>query len=300
MREFGGVPFVYVPEGDFLMGSTDEQLDQAVALCQQYTDACARDLFTIEQPAHFVNLDAYWIMQTEVSNALWRRFMDAGGYAREDYWSTDGWTWRSSNDITQPDCWDDSDLNQDAQPVVCVSWYEAEAFANWLSAEAGRQIRLPTEAEWEKAARGTDGRVFPWGDNWDATRANYCDTNCPDDLHDKSGDDGYALSAPVGSYSDGISPFGVLDMAGNVWEWVQDWYAADAYQTSPAANPAGPDSGDRRVSAWRGVVRQPAQHACSRPYQFWCRQSQRGVGVAIVMHLGNSTSDVPGSNELTF
>lgn len=253
VREFGGVPFVFVPAGSFLMGSTDEQVDRAIALCTQTSNDCGRAHFADEQPAHIVDLNDYWIMQTEVTNAEWRRFMAAGGYGQQDYWSDAGWAWRSANAVTQPDCWGDSDLNADAQPVVCVSWYEAEAFANWLSAEAARPIRLPTEAEWEKAARGADGRIFPWGDEWDPALANYCDANCVDDARDANGNDGTALTAAVGSYPGGLSPNGALDMAGNVWEWVADWYAVDAYQNAPPADPAGPSSGTRRVvrgGAW--------------------------------------------------
>jgi formylglycine-generating enzyme required for sulfatase activity len=186
-------------------------------------------------------------MQTEVTNALWRRFLDADGYGQQRYWTKKGWMWRSENDVTQPRCWDIADWNLDEQPVVCVVWHEAVAFANWLSVEMGREIRLPTEAEWEKAARGADGRQFPWGDEWDATRVNYCDRNCPQETKDETGDDGYALTAPVGSYPRGASPYGALDMAGNAAEWVADWYAADAYRASPAGNPTGPVSGDNPV-----------------------------------------------------
>ena len=242
-----GMVFVPVPAGKFEMGSTEEEVDAALALCHASYGNCERGWFAVEQPQHTVTLDAYWIGQTEVTNAQFQQFVDAGGYATERYWSAEGWQVRSDEGWGGPRCLEDENFNAPDQPVVCVSWYEAEAYTRWLSEASGAAIRLPTEAEWEKAARGTEGRIFPWGDEFDGNRLNFCDVNCEYDWKDETYDDGYTYTAPVGSYPEGASPYGALDMAGNVWEWVNDWYQEDYYSVSPGSNPQGPATGESRV-----------------------------------------------------
>ncbi len=131
--------------------------------------------------------------------------MLANGYGSQKFWSEEGWAWKQEKQVNRPEYWTDSKWNKADHPVVGVSYYEAEAFASW----AGK--RLPTEQEWEKAARGTDGREYPWGNDFDTTKCN----------SEKSG---IKATTPVMKYTKGISPFGCFDMAGNVWEWCASWY----------------------------------------------------------------------------
>ena len=204
-----------------------------------------------------------------MTNAQFQHFVDADGYETERYWSAEGWQARSQNDWTGPRCLDDDNFNAPDQPVVCVGWYEADAYTRWLSETTGEPYRLPTEAEWEKAARGGDGRTFPWSDDFDGALLNFCDANCPYDWKDSNYDDGYEHTAPVGSYPDGASPYGALDMAGNVWEWVNDWYQADYYSVSPGSNPQGPAMGQARVlrgGSWYGYDDYGVRSAYRRHY----------------------------------
>lgn len=192
---------VEIPAGPFLMGSRDD-------------DPLADD---DEKPQHTLTLETYWIGKTEVTNAQFRPFVEGGGYTNRSYWTAAGWEWRQEENITQPFSWDKAEWNSDQQPVVGISWYEALAYTRWLSVQTGHEFRLPTEAEWEKAARGTDGRIYPWGYNWVAANCNCNDT--------------IGMTVPVGQYPDGASPYHVLDMAGNAWEYTAtQWSKAYPYQ----------------------------------------------------------------------
>jgi len=208
-REQDGMEMVYVPEGSFEMGSS-----------AGYDD---------EKPVHNVFLDAFFIDKYEVSNAQYSICVKSGicnapidisSSTRDVYYSKPGYA---------------------DYPVINVNWFEAKNYCDWVGG------RLPTEAEWEKAARGTDGRTYPWGEEIDGSKANFCDNNCELEHKDISINDGYADTAPVGSYPEGASPYGALDMAGNVWEWVADWFQEDYYSNSPVSNPPGPTSGDNKV-----------------------------------------------------
>jgi formylglycine-generating enzyme required for sulfatase activity len=221
--EKDGSTMVYVPAGEFTRGSSDADIDAILAECSD----CERDWFTDEQPQHTASLDAFWIDRTEVTNEQYRGCVEAGTCRAP---TTCDWGESTYSDTSKAD-----------HPVVCVSWEDGEAYCEW----AGK--RLPTEAEWEKAARGTDRRKYPWGDAFHGSRLNFCDANCEFEHKDSSADDRYQRTAPVGSYPEGASPYGALDMAGNVWEWCQDWYDAEYYARSPQRNPRGPDSGEYRV-----------------------------------------------------
>ncbi len=164
---------VTVSAGPFIMGSDTGEPD--------------------EQPPHEVDLPAFEIDQFEVTNADFARFVEATGY------QTDA----EKQGLSR--IWRDAASGKDDHPVVYVSWNDAQAFCRWLGK------RLPTEAEWEKAARGTDGRLYPWGSDYD-----------PQKLNGK--DSGVRGTTPVGSFPAGVSPYGCMDMAGNVWEWTADWY----------------------------------------------------------------------------
>jgi len=240
-----GVSMVLVPAGAFNMGGdADVALVECEKLYEPFTDnTCERSWFEDEEPIHTVMLDDYYIDQYEVTNAEFAVFLNdqsnqsEGGKAWLDDSREDGLIVQSSGEWQPKSGYED-------HPVILVTWYGALAFCEW------RGARLPTEAEWEKAARGTDGWMYPWGNNFDGNRANFCDSNCGLDWTNNNYDDGYPETAPVGSYPDGASPYGVMDVAGNVLEWVADWYDSDYYTNSISVNPQGPSSGN--LSGVRG------------------------------------------------
>lgn len=215
-----GMVQMYVSAGTFLRGSSSGSSN--------------------ETPQREITLDAFWIDQYEVNNNQYAQFLNERG----DHLNCEGEPCTSIDNNTyiylQEGVYKVKDNFAD-HPTIMVSWYGADAYCEW----AGR--RLPTEAEWEKAARGTDGRSYPWGNEFDGHLHNFCDAQCELDWADKSVDDGYPFTAPVGSYPAGASPYGVMDMFGNVWEWVNDWFNSDYYEFSPDQNPQGPGFGDYRV-----------------------------------------------------
>lgn len=220
---------VPVAAGAFLMGST-----------ASYTD---------EQPQHSVNLDAFSIDKYEVTNAQFKQFIDAGGYATQAFWSAAGWNWKNGNNIIQPQYWTNGGAHGGPGwpdfPVMGVSWYEAEAYANFV----GKQ--LPTEAQWEKAAKGPDLWTYPFGNALGPDRANYYLSGDPWDCCNTSPVgffDGRLHPNPPFQTTNSPSPYGAYDMSGNVAEWTRDWYQSDYYASSPASNPIGPVAGNFKVN----------------------------------------------------
>jgi len=159
-----------------------------------------------EKPVHKVNLAEYYIDKYETSNAQYAECVAAGKCTAP----------HKTKSATRASYYNKAEFAN--YPVIYVDWTQAKNYCEF----AGK--RLPTEAEWEKVARGTDGRVYPWGNEFDGTKLNFCDKNCTFDWADKTVDDGYADTAPVGHYPSGASRYGVLDMSGNVWEWTSSDY----------------------------------------------------------------------------
>jgi formylglycine-generating enzyme required for sulfatase activity len=199
-----GMPQVYVPAGAVRMGGLDVHADD-------------RD----ELPAHDVSLDAFWIDQLEVTNAMYMLCVQAGACTPPEDWASD----------RRPSYFNNEEFKD--YPVVHVTWEQAGTYCAWA------ERRLPTEAEWERAARGDDFRNYPWGD--EPPSEAYANFNRL--IKDTS---------RVGSYPAGASPFGALDMAGNVWEWVNDLYGTEYYKTSPEHNPTGPETSSTNLRVIRG------------------------------------------------
>ncbi len=232
-----GATMLLIPAGAFTMGSDPEI---GLAECKKFyykPDECQRSWYENEAPTHTVTLDAFYIDQTEVTNARYAQCVAAGActppvqtrsYTRDNYYGN---------------------AEFDNYPVIYVDWNQAKSYCEW------RGDHLPTEAEWEKAARGDDDRIYPWGNEFDGSKLNFCDQNCSFEGANKTYSDGYADTAPVGSYPAGVSPYGVLDLAGNVWEWTQSEYKAYPYQAEDGRENL--DSAKARVlrgGAWGPVA----------------------------------------------
>lgn len=197
-----GAKMVFIPEGEFLMGSPDGE---------------GRD---DNRPQHKVYLDACYIYKYEVTSGQFERFVRETGYQPQVGFRRYATAERENH------------------PVVEVTWNDAEAYCRWAGG------RLPTEAEWEKAARGTDGRKYPWGDRWDGSKCNWFKSPRFIGMADMCEGRG---TLPAGTFPEGASPYGCMDMAGNAWEWCLDWYDAEYYRAGVIKNPTGPSSGEFRV-----------------------------------------------------
>lgn len=207
-----GAEMVLIPAGEFTMGSTSAEIEALLRSNASYL----WKWFACEMPQHKVYLDSYYIYKTPVTVKQYLAFCAATGHAKP---LEPSWGWREDH------------------PIVNVSWSDANAYCAWLSRETGLQVSLPTAAQWEKAARGTSGRKFPWGNEWDENKL-----QCSKAAYGDAGS-----TAPVGSYPSGASPYGLLDMEGNVLQWCSDWYDPNYYKSSPSRNPQGPANGTEHL-----------------------------------------------------
>jgi len=198
-------PLIQIPAGSYWMGSSAGQ--------------------EVESPVHRVWVDGFALAATQVTVDEYARFLGASGFA-------------------PPPFWNDANFSHPRQPVVAVSWFEADAYCQWLRASTGLPFRLPTEAEWERAARGgLEGKLFPWGDDEPSTRPSYADR-------------WKAAPEPVGKSQP--NGYGLFEMCENVHEWCSDWFAPDYYAASPERNPQGPAAGARKASrggSWRHQIK---------------------------------------------
>ncbi|MBI3824678.1 MAG: SUMF1/EgtB/PvdO family nonheme iron enzyme [Candidatus Rokubacteria bacterium] len=247
IRGEDGAEMVRVPAGPFGMGSAPEEIDAAVDECLKKPLApgvaaalgrpSCRDFFAAEGPRRRVTVGGFYVDRTKVTNAMFERFVQATGYRTTAERDHRGLVWQQpfqkSRKLEPIDgAWWRSPVGpggsvNPTHPVVQVSWHDAEAYCKWT------QKRLPTEAEWEKAARDDDGRRYPWGARWLPINAN--------------GDLMVAGTSAAAAYQSGASPYDALDLAGNAWEWVADWFDARYYASAPEQDPPGPAAGQQRV-----------------------------------------------------
>ncbi|MBI3537980.1 MAG: formylglycine-generating enzyme family protein [Chloroflexi bacterium] len=204
---------IEIPAGQFLLG-----------------DNALRDA----TPQHSLELAAFRIGKFPVTNREYAEFIADNGYARKNFGSAMGARWLESRKIIAPGFWRDPQFNAPRQPVVGVSWYEAVAYCEWLREKFSRQFRLPSEAEWEKAARGDRAaQIFPWGDAYDAQRANTAEL-------------GIGHTTTVDAFPRGASPYGVMDLAGNIFEWTRSKWGAN-WQALEFAYPYRADDGREEI-----------------------------------------------------
>lgn len=256
-----GIEQVWVPPGSFLRGTAD--IDSIEA------PDWVRRMLPSEQPQHRVTLSrGYWIDKYELSNAAFARFVEAAGYDNPAFWSEAGWQWlqaaRGEKELPV-ECVDPLPNN----PRVCVTWYEAEAYATW------RGARLPTEAEWEYAARGPESLIYPWGNDFHSENANILtDTELERSngfsTGGESNNDNPTGLKPIDSYPYGQSWIGAYNLSGNAMEWVQDWLNVDYYALRETPDPQGPPAGQIKIEkgGWWGsnsAVARSAYHHFEDP-----------------------------------
>jgi formylglycine-generating enzyme required for sulfatase activity len=252
------IDWIPIDAGPFIMGSHKQQDRYAV---------------DNEMPQFVCTLirHPYWISCYPVTVEQYQAFIDAGGYTQPRFWTAAGWAWRSEQQISAPNGYFGA-FNTPNHPQVGVSWYEAVAFCTWLSEQLGRTIRLPTEAEWERAARHTDGRIYPWGNEFDVRRCNMNDT-------------GIGMTSAVGIFPGGDASSGAADMAGNVWEWCSTKWQANYVGYEYKANDKLAGS-DRRVLRGGAFYNSPNLLRCASR-NFYASPSNRysSIGFRLVCAL---------------
>jgi len=228
-----GVTMVLIPAGDFSMGNSMEQsLTECIRLFpKDATNNCKEEYFADETPSHKVFLDSFYFDQYEVTNLLYKACVNAGACQPPSQTGSE----------THEAYYGETEFND--YPVIWVNWNMAKTYCEW------RGARLPTEAEWEKAARGNSTQNYPWGATYEGLKANSCDINCPRQFANKSFADGFDELAPVTAFPDGVSSYGIFNLSGNVSEWVSDWYSSGYYTLTNqnGKNPPGPEIGEERV-----------------------------------------------------
>jgi sulfatase modifying factor 1 len=240
---------VLIPSGEFLMGSDPEK---------------DKDAEEDEQPQHRVYVSEFYISKYPITNLEYHSFLKSTGYGAPTLFFENLYGQSREN-----------------HPVNYVSWEAAVVFCAWMSKETGKPFRLPTEAEWEKAARGTDGRIYPWGNDWDPAKCN-------------SGEGEVGRTTPVRRYSPaGDNVYGVADMAGNVWEWCADWFDSKAYKGRSGMvvkNPRGPKRGSDRVLRGGSWINPRGSARCASRYWHMPHSFGSDVGFRVVVSLADSDS----------
>ncbi len=221
---------IFIPAGEFLMGSDPAKDKQA---------------FKNEQPQHTLSLPDYYLAKTPVTNVQYAAFLQATDHELPEHW-TDG----------------NPPQGKEGHPVIEVTWHDAIAYCRWLSEATGKSYGLPSEAEWEKGARDTDGRFYPWSNRWDKRRCN-------------SRERGQGGTTPVDAYPDGASPYGILDMAGNVWEWTRSLWGKNPDEPD-FAYPYDPNDGRENLEAPDDTAR-VLRGGSFLDYQWLVRCAYRGV-----------------------
>jgi formylglycine-generating enzyme required for sulfatase activity len=252
---------VHIPAGEFIMGSDPDQDKQA-----------KED----ELPQHTLTLPDYALGKTPVTNDQYSAFLKATGHAPPPHWKIliikHRFPPRGRGDF----------------PVVNVTWHDARTYCKWLSEATGKPYRLPNEPEWEKAARGTDGRLYPWGNDWDTGRCNTFDEN------------GKEATTPVGAYPEGASPYGALDMIGNVWEWTSSLWGSSlrkpafTYPYDPHDGRENPEAASdvRRVLRGVSFFNERDAARCAARYRYSPRNRYVSVGFRVLLDLSpNRTAD---------